>query len=193
MKKTIYLCLVSLILNSGINSLSYADEVVNSESFFKTDTTDHYQQINNNNHTGMLIVSGALLSSPCTLETNEVELPLQRNKFGSRYVLKLNVVGCGEGGIVTSANSTAGRDSTMVLQSTLLVESCSDYLPPEQRIVRSGRVVLYGGSNQFTYYLNKNQQRILTELQGGTGCTRGESHMYSSNNNMLLSLQLNYE
>lgn len=38
----------------------------------------------------------------------------------TRYVLKLNLLGCGDGGAVTSATSVAGRDSMMVMQSALL-------------------------------------------------------------------------
>ena len=38
----------------------------------------------------------------------------------TRYALKLNLLGCGDGGAVTSATSVAGRDSMMVMQSALL-------------------------------------------------------------------------
>lgn len=45
-------------------------------------------------------MNSVLLSSPCTLETNEVELPLPEQKEGimTRYALKLNLLGCGDGG-----------------------------------------------------------------------------------------------
>ncbi|EOT9758431.1 pilus-assembly fibrillin subunit [Escherichia coli O106:H18] len=56
-----------------------------------------------NEHKGrtwILTVSDALLSSPCTLETNEVERLLSVHKVGTitRYVLKLNLLGCGDCG-----------------------------------------------------------------------------------------------
>ncbi len=35
----------------------------------------------------------------------------------TRYALKLNLLGCGDGGAVTSAISVAGRDCMMIMQS----------------------------------------------------------------------------
>lgn len=75
-----------------------ADELVMRDNFFVADETRHQWVNEHNGRTGMLTVSGALLSSPCTLETNEVELPLQKSTEGimTRYVLKLNLLGCGD-------------------------------------------------------------------------------------------------
>ncbi|MCE9975902.1 nuclease PIN, partial [Escherichia coli] len=141
-----------------------------------------------------LTVSGALLSSPCTLETNEVELPLPEQKEGimTRYALKLNLLGCGDGGAVTSANSVAGRDSMMVMQSALLTGVEDGVLQPEQRMVSTGRAVVYGGANQFTYWLSEAQQQALAGQQA-TDRAQGKPYMNPRDNTALLRLRLDYE
>lgn len=121
-RTTTGLCLAALLVSCSMNSVLRADELLMRDNFFVADETRHQWVNEHNGRTGMLIVRGALLSSPCTLETNEVELPLQKSTEGimTRYVLKLNLLGCGDGGAVTSATSVAGRDSMMVMQSALL-------------------------------------------------------------------------
>lgn len=158
------------------------------------DETRHQWVNEHNGRTGMLTVSGALLSSPCTLETNEVELPLPEQKEGimTRYALKLNLLGCGDGGAVTSAASVAGRDSMMVMQSALLTGVEDGVLQPEQRMVSSGRAVVYSGTNQFTYWLSDAQQQSLAGQQT-TDRAQGKPHMNPRGNTALLRLQLDYE
>ncbi|HAX9692283.1 TPA: nuclease PIN, partial [Escherichia coli] len=142
----------------------------------------------------MLTVSGALLSSPCTLETNEVELPLQKSTEGimTRYALKLNLLGCGDGGAVTSAGLVAGRDSMMVMQSALLTGVEDGVLQPEQRMVSTGRAVVYGGANQFTYWLSESQQQALVG-RWVTERMQGKRHQNPRENPALLRLRLDYE
>lgn len=141
-RTTTGLCLAALLVSCSMNSVLRADELVMRDNFFVADETRHQWVNEHNGRTGMLTVRGALLSSPCTLETNEVELPLQKSTEGimTRYALKLNLLGCGDGGAVTSATSVAGRDSMMVMQSALLTGVEDGVLQPEQRMVSTGRV-----------------------------------------------------
>lgn len=99
-RTTTGLCLAALLVSCSMNSVLRADELVMRDNFFVADETRHQWVNEHNGRTGMLTVSGALLSSPCTLETNEVDLPLQKSTEGimTRYVLKLNLLGCGDGG-----------------------------------------------------------------------------------------------
>lgn len=193
-RTTTGLCLAALLVSCSMNSVLRADELVMRDNFFVADETRHQWVNEHNGRTGMLTVSGALLSSPCTLETNEVELPLpeQREGIMTRYALKLNLLGCGDGGAVTSATSVAGRDSMMVMQSALLTGVEDGVLQPEQRMVSTGRAVVYGGANQFTYWLSEAQQQALAGQQA-TDRAQGKPYMNPRDNTALLRLRLDYE
>lgn len=193
-RTTMGLCLVAQLISCSMNSVLWADELVMQENFFVADESSHQWVNEHNGRTGLLLVSGALLSSPCTLETNEVELPLleQTNRFVTHYALKLNLQGCGDGGVVTSATSVAGRDSMMVMQSALLTGVASSSLQPSQRIVSTGRAVVYGGSNQFTYWLSEEQQQALAGSQV-KDFAQGKPYVNPLNNSALLHLRLDYE
>ena len=193
-RTTTGLCLAALLVSCSMNSVLRADELLMRDNFFVADETRHQWVTEHNGRTGMLTVRGALLSSPCTLETNEVELPLPEQKEGimTRYVLKLNLLGCGDGGAVTSATSVAGRDSMMVMQSALLTGVEDGVLQPEQRMVSTGRAVVYGGANQFTYWLSEAQQQALAGQQA-TDRAQGKPYMNPRDNTALLRLRLDYE
>ncbi|EPH4539862.1 pilus-assembly fibrillin subunit [Escherichia coli] len=193
-RTTTGLCLAALLVSCSMNSVLRADELVMRDDFFVADETRHQWVNERNGRTGMLTVRGALLSSPCTLETNEVELPLQKSTEGimTRYALKLNLLGCGDGGAVTSAASVAGRDSMMVMQSALLTGVEDGVLQPEQRMVSTGRAVVYGGANQFTYWLSEAQQQALAGQQA-TDRAQGKPYMNPRDNPALLRLRLDYE
>ncbi|HAW3202030.1 TPA: pilus-assembly fibrillin subunit [Escherichia coli] len=193
-RTTTGLCLAALLVSCSMNSVLRADELVMRDNFFVADETRHQWVNEHNGRTGMLTVRGALLSSPCTLETNEVELPLQKSTEGvmTRYVLKLNLLGCGDGGAVTSAGSVAGRDSMMVMQSALLTGVEDGVLQPEQRMVSMGHAVVYGGANQFTYWLTEAQQQALAGQQAADRA-QGKPYMNPRDNPALLRLRLDYE
>ncbi|WP_407904143.1 pilus-assembly fibrillin subunit [Escherichia coli] len=193
-RTTTGLCLATLLVSCSMNSVLRADEIVPQNDFFVADESRHQWVNEHNGRTGMLTVSGALLSSPCTLETNEVELPLQKSTEGimTRYVLKLNLLGCGDGGAVTSAGSVAGRDSMMVMQSALLTGVEDGVLQLEQRMVSTGRAVVYGGANQFTYWLSEAQQQALVG-RWVTERMQGKRHLNPRENPALLRLRLDYE
>ncbi|EFN7977358.1 nuclease PIN [Escherichia coli] len=193
-RTTTGLCLAALLVSCSMNSVLRADELVMRDNFFVADETRHQWVNEHNGRTGMLTVSGALLSSPCSLETNEVVLPLPEQKEGimTRYMLKLNLLGCGDGGAVTSAGSTAGRESMMVMQSALLTGVEGRLLQPDQRMVSTGRAVVYGGANQFTYYLSETQQQALAGQQTADRAQE-KPYMNPRDNTALLRLRLDYE
>ncbi|MFO6428144.1 pilus-assembly fibrillin subunit [Escherichia coli] len=69
-RTTTGLCLAALLVSCSMNSVLRADELVMRDNFFVADETRHQWVNEPNGRTGMLTVSGALLSSPCTLETD---------------------------------------------------------------------------------------------------------------------------
>ncbi|HBQ4541253.1 TPA: nuclease PIN [Escherichia coli] len=193
-RTTTGICLAALLVSCSMNSILRADGPVMRDNFFVADETRHQWVNERNGRIGMLTVSGVLLSSPCTLETNEVELPLQKSTKGimTRYALTLNLLGCGNGGTVASSASVAGRDSMMVMQSALLTGGEGGMLQPEKRMVSTGRAVVYGGANQFTYWLSEAQQQALAGQQA-TDRARGKPYMNPRDNTALLRLRLDYE
>lgn len=192
-KATTGICLAALLVSCCMNSVLRADALVIRDNFFVADESRHQWVNERNGRTGMLTVSGALLSSPCTLETNEVELALQQKEdIITRYALKLNLQGCGDGGVVTATNSVVGRDSMMVRQSALLTGVGDGVLQPEQRVVSAGRTVVYAGANQFTYWLSEAQQQALAGQQA-TDRAQGKPYMNPRDNTALLHLRLDYE
>lgn len=188
-RMTTALCLAALLLSGGMNSVLGAPD-----DFFVANESRHQWVNGQNGRTGVLIVNGALLSSPCTLETSEAELPLPRRTEGmqDRYELTLNLVGCGDGGAVTSAASGAGRGSIMVVYSALLTGTEGGLLQPEQRMVGTGRAVLHGGANRFTWLLSQAQQQALVTGQASDRA-QGKPYMNPRDNNALLRLRLDYE
>lgn len=187
-RTTTGICLAALLVSCCMNSVLRADEIVPQNDFFVADESRHQWVNEHNGRTGQLLVRGALLSSPCILETNTVALPLPQKKEGmkARHVLALDLLGCGDGGEVTSASSPAGRDSMMVMQSALLTGVEGGVLQPEQRMVSHGRAVVYGGANRFTYYLSDAQVTAMGELSlAGDDTDR--------NVQPLLQLRLDYE
>ncbi|MFO6426154.1 pilus-assembly fibrillin subunit [Escherichia coli] len=62
-----------------MNSVLRADELVMRITFLWQMKTCHQWVNEHNGRTGMLTVSGALLSSPCTLETNEVDAAAKKH------------------------------------------------------------------------------------------------------------------
>ncbi|ECW0470412.1 TPA: nuclease PIN [Salmonella enterica subsp. enterica serovar Mississippi] len=193
-RTTTGLCLAALLVSCSMNSVLRADELVMQDNLFVADETRHQWVNEHNGRTGLLLVSGALLSSPCTLETNEVELPLQKSTEGimTRYALKLNLLGCGDGGALVSGTSVAGRDNMMVMQSALLTGVEGGLLQPDQRMLSTGRAVVFGGANQFTYWLSEAQQQALVGQQT-IDRAQGKTYMNPRDNNALLRLRLDYE
>lgn len=192
-KVTAGLCLAALLVSGSMNSVLQADELVEYDSPFVADEARHQWVNEHNGRTGMLMVSGALVSSPCTLTTNEVILPLDKVEgILVRYALNLNLNGCGEGGGVVSTVSPAGEDSLMVMHHALLTGVEDGVLQPDQRMVSTGRAVLYGGANRLTYYLSEPQVQALVGLQTSERA-QGRPYMNPRDNRALLRLRLDYE
>lgn len=180
---------LALLLSLSMNSVLHASDSVMQGSFFVADE-NHHQSINERGgRTGVLEVSGVLLSSPCVLMTNEVSLPSRKEgqRRVERYPLKLVLVGCGEGGLVTSATSQAGVASTMVVHSALLSGRDGGVLQPGQRMVGKGRAAFHGGDNQLTYFLSAEQQQMLTEEM------MSNRELSTREQNDMLRLRLDYE
>lgn len=175
-----------------LSSVLYANESLSLGNFFVADESQHQWANENNGRVGLLEVHGALLSSPCILETNEIRLPLAVEiKAGvERYPLKLVLVGCGEGGLVTSASSTAGVASTMVVHSALLSGRSGGVLQPEQRVVGWGRASLHGGGNQLIYFLTAKQQQALANISEHSQRRALSSQALQSD---MLRIRLDYE
>lgn len=62
-RTTTGLCLAALLVSCSMNSVLRADELVMRDNFFVADETRHQWVNEHNGRTGMLTVSGALLSS----------------------------------------------------------------------------------------------------------------------------------
>lgn len=191
-KTTMGVCLAALIVSCSMNSGLQAGELLIRDNFFIADDARHQSVNELNDHTGRLIVSGALLSSPCNLDTNEVTLSRQAGKATSHYILRLNLVECGYGGRITSSISPAGRDDTMVVDSTLIAEGGNGSRYPDLQVLSKGKRILYSGMNQLTYYLNDSQQQALTGQQQ-SNYTQNNLFGNTRGNNTLLRLRLDYE
>ncbi|HAY0237686.1 TPA: nuclease PIN [Escherichia coli] len=198
-RTTTGLCLAALLVSCSMNRVLRADELVMRDNFFVADETRHQWVNEHNGRTGMLTVSGALLSSPCTLETNEVELPLPEQKEGimTRYALELNLLGCGDGGAITSAGSVAGRDSMnqsteyeniVVKQSAVLKTGKDEVLLSVWQNSGVAKKILWYGNNQITYYVNEAQYQKLVKAQ-----TPVAVHKISDSNRRVLHLNIIYE
>lgn len=168
-----------------VNNVLYANEWVKKEEFLHVDETRHQWVNERIGRTGMLLVSGALLSSPCTLETNEIDLHKDMHPQGmlERYVFKLKLVGCGYG----DAKIQASRDKTIATQNALLYNRKGGQ-PAEQKMLSNGKVALENGQNHLIYYMNKNQRQALISQH-----ISDHTHMAPLASSSLLHLLLGYE
>ncbi|MCV0450932.1 protein papJ, partial [Escherichia coli] len=76
-KTTAVLYLIALSLSGFIHTFLRAEERGIYDDVFTADELHHYRINERGGRTGSLAVSGALLSSPCTLVSNEVPLSLR--------------------------------------------------------------------------------------------------------------------
>ncbi|EBG4357937.1 nuclease PIN [Salmonella enterica subsp. enterica] len=190
-KVTTALSLTALILSAAMNSVLHAGELLTRDDFYLADESRHVVTNEHHGRTGTLEVRGALLSSPCTLLTNELALPLGREPGGgmSRYPLQVALTGCGDGDDVISASTPAGRSSVMVVYSALLSGAEGGVLHPGQRMVGAGRATLRGGASQMTWYLTEAQQLALQKSVRGQVSAPFNSPASGS----LLRLRMDYE
>lgn len=78
-KVTIALGLMALVLSVAMNNVLHAGDVSEQDKFY---LADEYP-----GHTGKMSVRGALLSSPCTLITNELKMPFKNESQGEQLVI----------------------------------------------------------------------------------------------------------
>ncbi len=162
MKKALGICLIGLVLYGGISRLSLADEVIRHDDFFLADEQRHQQVNIYNGRTGTLIIHGALLASPCILETNEVPLPLPslwRNGKKVRMI-KLKLSGCTAGG--SQREYGTGGNHQLRVQADLQSGDegiFSDRLPRYRR-----QLFLSDGENQYIDYLSGRRLQSIKQL-----------------------------
>jgi len=168
--------LTVLLISCGMSNVLLADEVV------RWDVPDDRPSDVLHAGEGVLVVHGALLSSPCTLETSEVALPTNNRK--KYHELNIMLSGCGDGVTVAPFSSPAGRENVIVMLDTQLTGTGHDIFPPDWQSARA--TVLHNGINRLTYRLSpsgpsfqhKQSEEIYRERQ---------------NRNALLQLKLMYE
>lgn len=182
-KVTIALGLMALVLSVAMNNVLHAGDVSEQDKFYLAD--EHP------GHTGKMSVRGALLSSPCTLITNELKMPFQNESQGrtARYPLQIMLTGCGDGEDVTSVFSPAGRSSVMVVYSALLGGVEGGVLHPNQRMLGVGRATLHGGSSAMTWYLTESQHMALQRATSG----QVRAPFNNMKSGSLLRLRMDYE
>lgn len=190
-KVTMTLGLTALVLSAAMNSVLHAGELLARDEFYLADESRHAISNEQHGRTGMLEVRGALLSSPCTLLTNELALPLshEMQRGVKRYPLQVALTGCGDGDDLTSASTPAGRSSVLVVYSALLNGVEGGVLHPAQRMVGAGRATLRGGSSLMTWYLTDAQQLVLQESVNAQTRAPYNSPVSGS----LLRLRMDYE
>ncbi|EAA1210236.1 nuclease PIN [Salmonella enterica] len=192
-KVTTAIGLMALLLSTGMNSVVlHASELLTRNRFFVADEAQHQWVNEHDARTGVLEVRGALLSSPCKLQTSEIPFPPESaGQRGESYPLSLGLTGCGYGGNVTSAGTPTGRTTVMMVYSALLTGKLGGgVLQPEQRVLGTGRAVLHGGSGKLTWYLSDVQRQMLMEQKPTTDAVTG-GYRYLSE--AVLRLRLDYE
>lgn len=158
---TTSVALVALLLGSVE---LHADELLTRQRVFVPDETRQQWVNERNGRHGVLEVRGALLSSPCTLRTNEIALPLPAvmQSDGPRTPLSLELTGCGYGDALTGKDTLAGRSSVIVAYSALLTGQPGGNLQSAPRMPAVARAVLHGGAGRLTWYLSDIQRQLLT-------------------------------
>ncbi|EGM2345302.1 nuclease PIN [Salmonella enterica] len=176
MKKTTTGLIVAALLVSGsMNRVLRADELIRRDDVVVADESRHGWLTERGGRTGQMRISGGLLSSPCTLETNELPLPMEERLSG--YTLRLELNGCGEGEEIVSA----GYRGKVVMRRVQL-------RGPGEKVFRwsprrtEKQVVLYDGWNQLTYHLYRVRQRLLA------GDPDKKGHNEAENQSVILRL-----
>ncbi len=137
---------LAIVLGScGMNGISLADGLLMRDNFFVADESRHQWVNEHNGRTGALNVKGALVSSPCQLDTNEVQIS-ERKKRRDIHKVKVNMSGCGYGNVPESFSEWNRKlyVNASITMSGLLRRAC--YLP-------SKRKFLSDGENQLIFYL----------------------------------------
>ncbi len=178
---------LAVVLGScGMNGISLADELLMQDNFFVADE-NHHQWVNEHNgRTGALYVKGALVSSPCILDTPEVKTPLQKDK--GQYVLNFKVSRCGYGMADIPEHQSKEYGDIVVKQSAVLKTGKDEMLLSVWRKHGVNRKNLQHGDNQITYYVNEAQYQKIAKTQMPV-----TEHKTSDSNRGVLHLNIMYE
>jgi hypothetical protein len=154
MKKTT--AVLTILVNLACSHNVFADEIIEQAGHPMVD--ERRQQWINEHYgrTGVLVVNGALVTSPCTLQNNEIELPSLPTWFSKgdqRYPMVLNLSGCGDGSDFSSPMA-ATIASKMVASSQFLSVFGADIG------VGAKQIQLTGGDNAVTFYLSAYQYEL---------------------------------
>ncbi|MDW3568492.1 pilus-assembly fibrillin subunit (plasmid) [Enterobacter asburiae] len=161
------ICMSVIMLSIGMKSatLHAYNQLTHYEVFVADEARQH--SLNERDPlTWGVQVHGALHSSPCTLRTNNIELPLQLMTRGQR-VLNVELTGCGYGDSLISPAMPAGRSSVINVSVDLQPGSAGNWFPQAQRLPVN-QVILRGGDNRLTWYLsNKHRQQLVSVQDSG--------------------------
>lgn len=102
-RATIGFYLAVVLGSCSMNGVSQADELLTRDDFFVADESRHQWVTEHNGRTGALNVKGALVSSPCILDTPEVNFPCRNIKGDMYSILRYHVVVMG---ILTYRNAS---------------------------------------------------------------------------------------
>lgn len=153
---------LAIVLGScGMNAISQADELLTWDNFFVADESRHQWINEHNGRTGTLNAKGALVSSPCILETPEIKLPLPQDK--GKYVFDIKLSHCGDGLSKTSEQNPG--DNVYVKQRIILKERENDVLLSEHKSYRIIRNFLRNGDNRLIYFMNNEQHKKISRMQ----------------------------
>ncbi len=176
-KTTSYICLLALIVTFSMNYMLHADELDLQDSISVVNES-HHQWINERNgRTGILIVSGAVLSSPCTLKDNEIELPSWGEAENNKpYEITLLLSGC--------FNNADYSNAGIILEKIRLNNLHEKSLYLNGRLVNNNQIVLREGDNKFVFYFTS----ALNLLR-----TRGGADVYKKSESNSTLLLLSFE
>lgn len=191
LKKVTLFFLNSVLLILWIPVTTYADSV-SMQGYYHSNNVELQKWTIE--QSGNVIVKGALLSSPCILETNEIALPLKKSVKGlqEQHLLKLTLTGCGNGGTVISSEKKSANENIVAAQSALLTGIEGGLLQLTQRMVGMNRVFLRSGENNLTYALTSGQEDTFTFLLKKNN-EQGKPYINPRDHNALLRLRLDYD
>ncbi len=135
-----------------------ADELLTRYDLFIADEL-RYSNVNEyGDRTGVMEVKGALIASPCILETTEIEFPLKKkfSKGNIIYPLSLHLRECGYG---ENHLSNESKTSVVLTHNALIIKG--GVFQSDLKISGSELIVLQGGSGYIHWDLNENQQKLI--------------------------------
>ncbi len=185
-KTTAALYLIALSLSGFIHTFLQAEELGTYDDVFVADESRHSWVNERGGRTGNLAVRGALLSSTCTLMTNEVSL--SSHTAAARTPLKLRLVGCGDGGTFNSGK----REVAMTVSGSLVTGlETGGTLLPNHKVSGCDHLIIRNGNTFLLCWPDLQNRELLTVSNKRT--IQGVETSKTRNNPVMLSLSINYE